>query len=78
VKLILTYPISTGRNFDELLRVLDSLQLTSAYMVATPADWKYGDDVIISTSVSDQAAESMFPGFKAKKPYFRVTPQPNK
>ena len=78
VKLILTYPISTGRNFDELLRVLDSLQLTSAYMVATPADWKNGDDVIIATSVSDQAARSMFPGFEAKKPYFRVTPQPNK
>ena len=78
VKLILTYPISTGRNFDELLRVLDSLQLTSAYMVATPADWKNGDDVIIATSVSDQAARSMFPGFEAKKPYFMVTPQPNK
>ena len=78
VKLTLTYPASTGRNFDELLRVLDSLQLTANYAVATPADWKQGEDVIISSSVTDEDAKTRFPkGFEAKKPYLRVTPQPN-
>ena len=79
VKLTLTYPASTGRNFQELLRVLDSLQLTAGYQVATPADWKDGDDVIIVPAVSDEDARKKFPkGFVAKKPYLRVTPQPNK
>jgi len=75
---MLTYPASTGRNFDELLRVLDSLQLTARYAVATPADWKHGEDVIITTAVSDDDARVRFPkGFVAKTPYLRVTPQPN-
>ncbi len=79
VKLTLTYPASTGRNFAEVLRVLDSLQLTAGYSVATPADWKDGDDVIVVNSVSDEDARKKFPkGFVAKKPYLRVTPQPNK
>ena len=79
VKLTLTYPASTGRNFDELLRVIDSLQLTAGYSVATPADWKDGDDVIISPAVSDDDAKAKFPkGWDAKKPYLRTTPQPNK
>lgn len=79
VKLTLTYPASTGRNFLELLRVLDSLQLTAGYSVATPADWKQGDDVIITSAVSDEEAKTKFPkGFVAKKPYLRVTPQPNR
>ena len=78
VKLTLTYPASTGRNFLELVRVLDSLQLTAGYSVATPADWQYGDDVIVVPSVSDEDARQKFPkGFVAKKPYLRVTPQPN-
>jgi alkyl hydroperoxide reductase subunit AhpC len=78
IKLTLTYPASTGRNFDELLRVIDSLQLTAAHQVATPADWKNGDDVIIVPAVSDDDARAKFPkGFDAKKPYLRVTPQPN-
>ena len=78
VKLTLTYPAATGRNFQELLRVIDSLQLTAGYSVATPADWKQGDDVIIVTSVSDEDAKKKFPkGFEAKKPYLRVTPQPS-
>jgi alkyl hydroperoxide reductase subunit AhpC len=78
VKLTLTYPASTGRNFDELLRSIDSLQLTSEHAVATPADWKQGQDVIIGSSVSDEDAQEKFPGFEAKKPYLRVTPQPSK
>ncbi|MBK6307595.1 MAG: peroxiredoxin [Gemmatimonadetes bacterium] len=78
VKLSLTYPASTGRNFDEILRALDSLQLTASYSVATPADWQQGDDVIIVNSVSDDEAVTRFPkGFVTKKPYLRVTPQPN-
>ena len=78
VKLTLTYPAATGRNFQELLRLIDSLQLTAGYSVATPADWKQGDDVIIVTSVSDEDAKKKFPkGFEAKKPYLRVTPQPS-
>jgi len=79
VKLMLTYPASTGRNFDEILRVVDSLQLTANYQVATPADWQSGQDVIIVTAVSDQDAKTKFPkGFVAKKPYLRVTPQPDR
>ena len=78
VKLSLTYPASTGRSFDEVLRVLDSLQLTANYSVATPADWKAGEDVIIMNSVTDDDARARFPqGFVTKKPYLRVTPQPN-
>ena len=79
VKLTLTYPASTGRNFDEILRVIDSLQLTANYMVSTPADWKDGDDVIIAPALSDDDAKERFPkGFETKKPYLRVTPQPNR
>jgi alkyl hydroperoxide reductase subunit AhpC len=79
VKLILTYPASTGRNFDEVLRVIDSLQLTAGYKVATPADWQQGEDVIIVPAVSDEEAKELFPGgWDAKKPYLRVTPQPNR
>ena len=77
VKLTLTYPASTGRNFQELLRAIDSLQLTADHAVATPADWKQGDHVIIVPAVSDEDAEKRFPsGFTAKKPYLRVTAQP--
>ena len=79
VKLIITYPASTGRNFDEILRVIDSLQLTANYSVATPVNWKNGEDVIIVPAVSDEDAKAKFPkGWKALKPYLRVTPQPNK
>lgn len=79
VKLTLTYPASTGRNFQELLRVIDSLQLTANHQVATPADWKQGEDVIIVPAVSDEDARKKFPkGFVAKKPYLRVTPQPDR
>jgi alkyl hydroperoxide reductase subunit AhpC len=79
VKLTLTYPASTGRNFQEILRVIDSLQLTAGYSVATPADWKNGEDVIVVPAVSDEDARAKFPkGFVAKKPYLRMTPQPNK
>ena len=79
VKLTITYPASTGRNFDEILRVIDSLQLTADYSVATPVDWKDGEDVIIVPAVSDEDAKERFPkGFTAIKPYLRVTPQPNR
>jgi thioredoxin-dependent peroxiredoxin len=79
LKLTLTYPASTGRNFDELLRAIDSLQLTAKYSVATPANWKDGEDCIISPSVTDDQISSKFPkGYKAIKPYLRVTPQPNR
>jgi alkyl hydroperoxide reductase subunit AhpC len=79
VKLIITYPASTGRNFDEILRVVDSLQLTAKHSVATPSDWKQGEDVIIVPAVSDEDAKAKFPkGWKAIKPYLRVTPQPDK
>src|SRR5687768_17858973 len=79
VKLMITYPASTGRNFEEILRVIDSLQLTSKYSVATPVNWKDGDDVIIVPSLSDEAAKEKFPGgWRAPKPYLRITPQPNK
>jgi alkyl hydroperoxide reductase subunit AhpC len=77
IKLMLTYPMTTGRNFDEILRVLDSMQMTAKHKVATPANWKDGDDVIILGSVTDEDAKTMFPaGWKAVKPYMRVTPQP--
>jgi alkyl hydroperoxide reductase subunit AhpC len=79
VKLTLTYPASTGRNFDELLRVIDSLQLTANHKVATPVNWKQGEDCIVVPSLSDEDAKKLFPkGFKALKPYLRITPQPNK
>jgi alkyl hydroperoxide reductase subunit AhpC len=78
VKLILTYPASTGRNFQEILRVIDSLQLTANYKVATPSDWKQGDDCIIVGTVSNDEAKQMFPkGYKVVKPYLRTTPQPD-
>jgi alkyl hydroperoxide reductase subunit AhpC len=78
VKLTITYPASTGRNFDELLRVIDSLQLTANYSVATPANWKHGDDVVIVPAVSDEDAEKRFPkGFRKIKSYLRLTPQPD-
>jgi alkyl hydroperoxide reductase subunit AhpC len=79
VKLTLTYPASVGRNVDEIVRVLDSLQLSAAYPVSTPLDWKDGDDVIIAPAVSDEDAKEKFPkGFKKVKDYLRFTPQPNK
>ena len=78
IKLIITYPASTGRNFEELLRVIDSLQLTANYSVATPANWKQGEDVVIAPAVSNADAETKFPkGFTIVKPYLRLTPQPN-
>src|SRR5499433_3687911 len=77
VKLELSYPMSTGRNFDEILRVLDSMQLTAKHKVATPANWKQGDDVIILPTVSNEEAQQKFPGgWKAPKPYLRIVPQP--
>src|SRR4051812_35894332 len=78
IKLIITYPASTGRNFEEILRVLDSLQLTANYKVATPVNWKHGDDCIIVPAVSDADADKLFPkGYKKVKPYLRTTKQPN-
>jgi alkyl hydroperoxide reductase subunit AhpC len=77
IKLILTYPMSTGRNFDEVLRVLDAIQLTAKHKVATPVNWKRGDDVIILASLSDDEAKAQFPaGWKAPRPYLRIVPQP--
>ena len=77
IKLMLSYPMSTGRNFDEVLRVLDSMQLTAKYQVSTPVNWKPGDDVIISGNVSDEEARKKFPeGWKAPRPYIRIVPQP--
>jgi alkyl hydroperoxide reductase subunit AhpC len=77
VKLILVYPMTTGRNFDEVLRVIDSLQLTAGHRVATPVNWKPGDDVIIAGSVSDDEAKTIYPeGWKSPKPYIRIVPQP--
>lgn len=79
IKLTITYPASTGRNFIELLRVIDSLQLTSKFRVATPADWKEGQDCIITPAVKDEEAKTLFPkGFRTVKPYLRYTPQPNR
>ncbi|WGQ16390.1 peroxiredoxin [Sphingobacterium faecium] len=78
IKLTLTYPASTGRNFDEILRVIDSLQLTADYSVATPADWKHGEDVIVVPAIKTEDISAKFPkGFKEIKPYLRTTPQPN-
>jgi thioredoxin-dependent peroxiredoxin len=77
IKLILVYPMTTGRNFDEVLRVIDSLQLTAKHKVATPAQWKQGDDVIIAGSVSDDQAKEIFGEWKAPRPYIRIVPQPN-
>jgi alkyl hydroperoxide reductase subunit AhpC len=78
IKLMIIYPASTGRNFNEVLRVLDSLQLTSNYSVSTPADWKEGEDVIVATSISTEDAKKKFPkGVREVKPYLRYTPQPN-
>jgi len=77
VKLVLVYPMTTGRNFDEVLRVIDSLQLTAKHKVATPVNWKHGEDVIIAGSVSDEDAKKTYPkGWKAPKPYIRIVPQP--
>ena len=77
VKLVLVYPMTTGRNFDEVLRVIDSMQLTAKHRVATPANWKQGDDVIIAGSVTDDEAKKIYPnGWKAPKPYLRIVPQP--
>jgi len=76
IKLILVYPMTTGRNFDEILRVIDSMQLTAKHKVATPADWKQGEDVIITAAVSNDEAATLFPGFKTHKPYLRTTKQP--
>jgi len=76
IKLMLTYPMTTGRNFDEILRVVDSIQLTATHKVATPANWKNGEDVIITGAVSNEEAQTKFPGFKTIKPYLRITPQP--
>src|SRR5262245_39866991 len=78
IKLILVYPMTTGRNFDEVLRVIDSLQLTAAHKVSTPVNWKQGEDVIIAGSVSDEDAKKQYPaGWKAPKPYIRIVPQPH-
>jgi alkyl hydroperoxide reductase subunit AhpC len=77
IKLIIAYPMTTGRNFDEVLRVIDSMQLTANHKVATPANWKHGDDVIIAGSVSDDDAKKVYPqGWKAPRPYLRIVPQP--
>ena len=76
IKAMLTYPMTTGRNFDEVLRILDSVQLTAKHPVATPVNWKPGQDVIIAGSVSDEDAQKRFPGFRAPKPYLRYTAQP--
>jgi thioredoxin-dependent peroxiredoxin len=79
VKLMMTYPMTTGRNFDEILRAVDSMQLTAKYKVATPVNWKQGEDVIIAGSVSDEDAKKLFPeGWKSPKPYLRVVRQPGK
>ena len=77
IKLLISYPMSTGRNFDEVLRVIDSMQLSAKHKVATPVNWKNGDDVIILGSVSDEDAKKQYPqGWKAPKPYLRIVPQP--
>ena len=77
IKLMLVYPMTTGRNFDEILRVIDSMQLTAKHKVATPANWKPGEDVIITPAVSNEEATEKFPGFKTVKPYLRTTSQPS-
>jgi thioredoxin-dependent peroxiredoxin len=77
IKLMITYPMTTGRNFDEILRVIDSMQLTAKHKVATPVNWQQGDDVIITMAVSDEDAKTLFPGFVTHKPYLRTAPQPD-
>jgi alkyl hydroperoxide reductase subunit AhpC len=77
IKLLIVYPMTTGRNFNEILRVIDSMQLTSRHKVATPSDWKQGEDVIITGAVSDEQAKTLFPGYKTLKPYLRTTKQPH-
>jgi thioredoxin-dependent peroxiredoxin len=77
VKLVLVYPMTTGRNFDEVLRVIDSLQLTAEHKVSTPVNWRYGEDVIIAGSVSDDQAKELFGSWEAPRPYIRIVPQPN-
>ncbi len=77
IKLLIAYPMTTGRNFDEILRVIDSMQLTAKHKVATPVNWKQGDDVIITGAVSDDDAKKLFPGYKTLKPYLRTTKQPH-
>jgi len=77
IKLILVYPMTTGRNFDEVLRVIDSLQLTAQHKVATPVNWKQGEDVIIAGSVSNDEAKEIFGDWESPKPYIRIVPQPN-
>jgi thioredoxin-dependent peroxiredoxin len=77
IKLMLTYPMTTGRNFDEILRVIDSMQLTAKHKVATPVNWKQGEDVIITTAVSNEEADKVFPGYKTVKLYLRTTKQPS-
>jgi thioredoxin-dependent peroxiredoxin len=77
IKLTLAYPMSTGRNFDEILRVLDSIQLTTRHKVSTPANWKQGEDIILSGAVSNEEADKLFPGYTTVKPYLRTAPQPN-
>ena len=76
IKLTLSYPMTTGRNFDEILRVIDSIQLTAKHRVATPANWKQGEDIIITGAVSNEEAHDLFPGYKTVKPYLRTAPQP--
>jgi alkyl hydroperoxide reductase subunit AhpC len=77
IKLVLVYPMTTGRNFDEVLRVVDSLQLTSKHRVSTPANWKQGEDVILTAAVTEEEAKKLYPqGWKTPKPYMRVVPQP--
>jgi len=76
IKLTISYPMSTGRNFDEILRVLDSIQLTTKHKVSTPANWRPGDDIIISGAVSNEEADKLFPGYKTVKPYLRTAAQP--
>lgn len=76
IKLTIAYPMTTGRNFDEIVRVLDSMQLTAAHKVATPANWKQGEDVIITAAISNDEADKIFPGYKTVKPYLRTTAQP--
>ena len=76
IKLMIQYPMTTGRNFDEIIRVLDSIQLTAKHRVATPANWKQGEDVILTAAVSNEEADKLFPGYKTVKPYLRTAPQP--
>ena len=76
IKLLLVYPMTTGRNFDEILRVIDSMQMTAKHKVATPANWNQGEDVIITAAVTNEDAEKLFPGFTTHKPYLRTTKQP--